>query len=323
VANHSSSKKIIFTAVTIFFLLLLIVSAELCLRHFFSKRLMLHNDERNLVYQYDKEFGWFPIKNSEHMVVFNGHRIYIKHNTMGFRDHEHSINSDKPRIVFLGDSVVWGYSVNQSERFTDKLRNKMSDWDIYNLGVSGYGTDQEYILISKLFEYYKPTIVFLVYCNGTDQEDNLSNVRYGGYYKPYFIINRHNIELRGVPVPKSINYFFVKHKYLSRSFLIRLFMKVYYKYTTPSVINMTEDPTYLIIENMNNYIGNRGAELIIGIQERYIDLEKYLKKKNIKFVNLDNSFYSDEYHWTPEGHTYVSNKIYDFLKNMGYLDISE
>ena len=79
----------------------------------FRDRLALHEDERNLTYRYDPELGWFPIANSKK--GFTGSRtIHIEHNSRGFRDVEHVVGA-KPRIIFLGDSFVWGYDVEQSE----------------------------------------------------------------------------------------------------------------------------------------------------------------------------------------------------------------
>src|SRR6266540_4873193 len=125
----------------------------------FRDYLVLHRDERNLTYRYDPELGWFPISNSKK--IFTGSRtIHVEHNSRGFRETNHVLDT-KPRIIFLGDSFVWGYDVEQNERFTDKLRDKLAGWSVYNLGVSGYGTDQEYLLLKRQYDFYRPQIVFL------------------------------------------------------------------------------------------------------------------------------------------------------------------
>ena len=109
---------------------------------------------------------------------------------------ERAIARDRPGILFLGDSYLWGYDVEAAERFTDKLQVRHPEWSIYNLGVSGYGTDQEYLLLNRYFDEYKPQVVFLLFCEETDHEDNRSNMRYGGYYKPYCTITGNRLELK-------------------------------------------------------------------------------------------------------------------------------
>ncbi|HWH77554.1 MAG TPA: hypothetical protein VNT76_09290, partial [Candidatus Binatus sp.] len=128
--------------------------ADISIGIFFRDRLVLHQDERNLTYRYDPKLGWFPIAHSKK--IFAGNRtIHVEHNSRGFRDIEHIIDT-RPRMMVLGDSFVWGYDVEQTERFTDKLRAQLTDWSIYNLGVSGYGTDQEYLLLKQQYDFYRP-----------------------------------------------------------------------------------------------------------------------------------------------------------------------
>ena len=136
-----------------------LVAAEYVLRSYFKDDLRLRADERNLAYRYDERLGWFPKEGTT--TSFKGsRRISVAHNRRGFRDIEHQVG-DASRILFLGDSFVWGYDVEQSERFTERLRTGFPDWPIYNLGISGYGTDQAFLLLIDQFDFYRPDIVFL------------------------------------------------------------------------------------------------------------------------------------------------------------------
>lgn len=295
-----------------------VLIAEIWVRIFFKGRLNVHKDERNLTYRYDSILGWFPIENSKKS--YKGSRsIDIEHNGRGFRDDEHLVGTN-PRIVFLGDSFVWGYDVNKSERFTEKLRTALPNWSIYNLGVSGYGTDQEYLLLKQHYDFYMPTIVFLIFCTSNDEIDNSYNKRYRGYYKPYFVTNGNNLELRGTPVPKSENYFFVNHNILAQSYLVRLLVKSFFKSTNPLYLKL-ENPTHEIIENIHEFVKNRGAQFIVGLQEQSPELEIFLTDKKIPYVNLSNPYIYPDHgrHWTPEGHTFVTERIYGVLKKGHYL----
>src|SRR5882762_6466773 len=175
-------------------LVLLLISLLICLgicesglRIFCRESLGRVEDEKTLTYRYDSELGWFPVPNTTKR--FTGSRtITVTHNSQGFRDFERApAPGDKPAIIFLGDSLVWGFDVEAQERFTDKLQAKHPEWSVYNFGVSGYGTDQEYLLLQKHFDEYHPKVVFLVICGDNDNEDNAWNIR-GGYYKPFYTL---------------------------------------------------------------------------------------------------------------------------------------
>jgi hypothetical protein len=309
----SLKKRYFRIAVLLFTLVLCILITEIWRRDVVDSLDVL--DERNLNYRCDSDLGWFPIENSTKS--FTGSRtINVKHNSRGFRDSEHIIET-KPRIIFLGDSFVWGYDVEKEERFTEKLRIKLPNWSIYNFGVSGYGTDQEYLLLKKHYDFYKPNIVFLVFYN--DDIDNSTNIRHGGYFKPYFMADGNKLKLGGTPVPKSENYFFGKHRILAQSYCVRFAVMLYLKCVNPPEVEL-KNPTLPILENMHKFLNDKGAQFIIGLGASNLELEKFLTSKNIPYVRLSNpyTYPGAGQHWTPEGHTFVSEQIYDFLMKGNY-----
>jgi hypothetical protein len=286
--------------------------AEVGLRLFFRDRFILFQDERKLLYKYDPELGWFPIPNSHDRLQAS--RVFsVEHNRQGFRGPE-AAPSNKPVIAFLGDSFVWGYDADAPERFTDKLQASHPEWTVYNLGVSGYGTDQEYLLLQKYFDVFKPKVVFLLFCVENDHLDNCSNVRYGGYYKPYCVVAGKRVQLEGVPVPKGERVWLVNHPGLARSFLVRLFARIYFELTAPPRLS-NPDPTGAILWDMRNYVHRKGAMLVMGLTMKDPKMEDFLRQVHIPYVEVDTKLRYKSYggHWTPEGHTYVSQKIEEFL----------
>ena len=93
-------------------------------------------DERSLAYRYDEQLGWFP-KVNDSLTYTGTRRIHISHNEMGFRDKPHAEHKTRPRLIFVGDSFVWGYDVEVEERFTDLLQARVASIEVLNLGVSG------------------------------------------------------------------------------------------------------------------------------------------------------------------------------------------
>lgn len=272
-------------------------------------------DERNLMYRHDPLLGWFPRPDSS----FVGQGDRISHNSRGFRDIEHRPDSRRG-IMVLGDSFVWGYEVDQDARFTDYLREKFSDVPVYNLGVSGYGTDQEYLLLQREFDFYHPAIVFLEFTTDNDPDDNATDMRYGTYFKPYFRAEGGGLRLCGVPVPRGFNYFVSGGSLLARSYLVRLAVKVYYQHVYPPPADFA-DPTGAIIHAMNDYVRARGAVLLVGLQQRSAKLERFLDDERIPHLDLANDLVFDDpgRHWTPAGHRLVAERIHQFIVTGGYL----
>jgi hypothetical protein len=101
--------------------------------------------------------------------------------------------STSPRMLVLGDSYVWGYGVDQERVFTDPNVHQ-SGKELINFGVSGYGTDQEYLFYLRegaLFEVDEVVLAFTPY---NDVENNLAPEQYDKL-KPYFTLSDHRLIL--------------------------------------------------------------------------------------------------------------------------------
>lgn len=297
-----------------------VVLAEGILRVFFHRMLAAEPDERSLLYRYHERLGWFPVPNSTNL--FTGSTtITTAHNHNGFRDRDH-IKSQKPRVLVLGDSFVWGYDVEAADRFTEKLQLRHPDWDIYNAGVSGYGTDQEFILLQQCFEEIQPAVVLLIFCSQTDHDDNSMNVRYGGYYKPYYVVGPGGqLELKGIPVPKFEKAFCAAHRGLCKSYLVRLVVRAYCRLKAPSALEL-DDPTAEILVAMRKYVIERGSLFAVGIESPYPPLKQLLEDCHVPCVDLVlGGTGPDRYrlfggHWTPKGHAFVSDRLDGVLTNL-------
>ena len=293
------------------------VLSEIFLRVFYKEELSLQKitcwDERNLFYQYDSSLGWFPVPDKKY--IAEASQIFkIKNNELGFRDSSYRESSGR-KIMFLGDSFTWGFDINEQDRFTDLLKQRLPDWQILNCGVSGYGTDQEYLLLKKYYDVFKPEIVFLTY-TWTDREDNITNTRYGNYYKPYFEINKSDgtLVLKGCPVPKSQNYYFSDYYDFYKSYLFRLISRLYFRIVQDEKIYVP-DPTQELILEINRFLKEKGCDLIIGFETQDNELMQVAFQNHIPYLLLENShvFKENGRHWTEQGNRFVSEEIFKFL----------
>jgi len=295
-------------------LLLSIALSELALRLFIPDEFSPIQEERSLLYQYHPTLGWFPKKNTTRRFTA-ARTITVTYNSHGFRSPEPETNN-RPGIMFLGDSFVWGFDVEASERFSDKLQARHPEWNIYNLGVSGYGTDQELLLLESYFDVYKPRAVVLVFCTDNDIEDNATNVRQGGYYKPFCTgFDSNGIIMKGIPVPRCYRAILADHKGLSHLFLTRLMVRAYCKFRNPPVFQANRNPTDLLLLAMRSYVVKKGAFFGVAMQELNEDFKQLLTNYQIPWVALrtKKKFPGFAGHWTPEGHTEVCDDMEKFL----------
>jgi hypothetical protein len=291
-----------------------LAAVELFLRVADFRELREGVSERSLSYRYDAELGWAPAPGSS-SIVANARTIHAQHNSLGLRDIEFSLDA-RPTIMFLGDSFVWGLDAEADERFTELLRTRISSHKIVAAGVSGYGTDQEYLLLQRLWPKIQPAVVVLIFCTQNDRLDNSTNIRYEGYQKPYFTIAPDgSLVQEGQPVPKS-RLQYIKEDWLVRHlWLARLVSAVYLKIRHP--VLFVPDPTERLVGKLRDFVQANGGKFLVGLQYRDPALMQYLQVNRIPFVTFDGAaFYPGDAagsHWTPDGHRLVAERILGLL----------
>jgi hypothetical protein len=301
------------------------ISGELLARLFWKQQLPSTADEKTLSYHYDPELGWYPIANSKGR--FTGSReISFQHNQDGFRDRSHGPKI-KPRIAFVGDSYVWGYDAEADERFTDKLQRLIPDWEVFNLGISGYATDQELLLARRWFEVYRPDLVVLVFSDNDTLENTLNSV-HGGYYKPYFEPEGDRLVLKGSPAPKGLQYYRMQHPWLAKSHLVQLLVYGILKKRHPSHVS-TVNPTLPLILQLKSYSETRGGRFVLAYVDEFNADKKraFAEKTKLDYLFLlDAPHLTTEYfypsqgnHWKPKGHDFACSRLYAFLTTNQFL----
>lgn len=297
--------------------LVTLAALEIVLRVVGPRELRDTLSETSLAYDFDAELGWMPVPGSVgSMTTFR--TTHYRHNSLGLRDEE--VGSDsKPTIVFLGDSFVWGLDSEADERFTDLLKPRIPDYRILAAGVSGFGTDQEYLLLKRIWPKVKPAVVVLVFCAQNDRQDNARRLYYFKYYKPYFATEPDgSLKLMGEPVPRSHLMYFRDHWLVHNLWLARLAVDGYIRLRHPQVI--VPDPSEKLVAKIREFVEGNGGKFMVGIQHHDEALARYLDAQKIPYVSLDGADFikpskenvSGE-HWTPEGQKDVADRMYGFL----------
>jgi lysophospholipase L1-like esterase len=268
------------------------------------------------VFRYDSELGWLPVAHST--AQFHGSRnIAIRHNSLGLRDVEH-VATQAPNVVFLGDSFVWGYDVEVQDRFTERLRKDLQGVRIVNAGIPGYGTDQEYLLLKRIWSATDPDVVVLMFCTNNDRDDNSTNKRYGGYLKPYLErIANGAWRFLGQPVPWSRYVYFSEDPLVRHLWLARAAMTGYVVTRHPKIY--VADPTERLLGMVRDLVESRGAKFLVGLQDHEPRIEAFLRAQGISFTIFDGAeiFHRDGNHWTPKGHALVADRLKSLFRATG------
>jgi hypothetical protein len=95
-------------------------------------------------------------------------------NAQGYRGREHPLAkpAGRTRVVMLGDSIAYGAGVKDDETFAALFESRNPRFDVVNLAVGGYGTDQELIRLEREGLRYGPDAVVLHFCLFSDFADN-------------------------------------------------------------------------------------------------------------------------------------------------------
>jgi len=105
----------------------------------------------------------------------------------------------RPRLVFFGDSFLYGWSVREEALLPFSTRTALAargiEAESYCLASSGYGTGQELLLLRRHAQRLRPDVVVLCLYTGNDLADNTlelagrTTVSTGAWVRPYFVLD--------------------------------------------------------------------------------------------------------------------------------------
>lgn len=331
--EFSNKKLILFTSVVLSILsIVILVVGELC------TRILVDDSPYKSKAIIDSEFGWITEANSryEYDVKDKGsnksRRVIYTTSTNGFRFWG-NINSDKPKIFFVGDSFVQSVEVDNNDTFYKLIADSL-DVELFAYGQAGYGTLQELMIIEKYIAEIDPDFLVLQTCSN-DFIDNSAEMEYNSNYKvglkrPYMQLDSSIVHR--LPIPRW-------QELMDKSQFLKLLRRKIFNLNT-SVEESTERKVNLLGRKYERYDTSiRVTEIIISklrsiikdipvivmsasIVEPYTtDLEKIMQRNEIDFVkdpaiSIDKLKWdgvvvnsSDGYHWNQRGHQAVANSL--------------
>jgi len=157
--------------------------------------------------QYDPVLGWTNIPEAKVKQRFgDNHYYYRTHNRKGLRslrEIPYDKQAGSKRILLIGDSFMWGYGVDDKDVISEVMQKRFgARVEIVNGAVSGYGTDQVLLWLTREGLRYHPDLVIFGYYPGNDIEEIATSNNHG-YLKPVFLLEGGMLVLQNVPVPDT------------------------------------------------------------------------------------------------------------------------
>ena len=101
------------------------------------------------IFEYHPLIGYKFIPDLKTRIQHEAGGYLLRTNNWGFRsEHDFTVEkkADTKRILFFGDSFTAGDGVSNKSRYTDLLGLSLPNTEIFNFGLPGSGTDQQFIL---------------------------------------------------------------------------------------------------------------------------------------------------------------------------------
>jgi len=267
----------------------------------------------------DPELGWRyrPLARARHRS--DDFDVTIAINAQGFRDEPFGAPTGRPRIVALGDSLTFGWGVEAEQGFTTRLE-ELTGAEVLNLGVSGYGTDQELLLWERVGRGLAPRVVLLTVC-ANDLEEISRPAAYGRY-KPYFELHEGALRLAGTPVPDP---WIPRWSNLARS-LWAWSVKRGTRPWDPAERPGAAALQCALIARLAEEVRSDGAHLLVVLDATASDVDclREIPRLDVQpaleaAARTGRVRFTTDPHWTALGHQVVAEAIAERLEQTGWL----
>gem|GEM_PF-1906027 len=245
-------------------------------------------------------------------------------NPQGFRDTKTFANlpakSDKTRVMVLGDSFMFGVGLEADEALPGLLQADLpNNYEVYSLGVPGWGIDQMYLAYQDYKAVIEPDIVILAFI-----DDDVMRVLEAyrireRLNKPSFTVAKGQLVLR-TPASKATLYF---NEIIGKSvFLSYILREVYAVTEAKPVINY-------VFADIDQDIRSRGGRLVViriptpkqdeaiqVLRRRLINYDKMLESTEATYLELTQEL-TQHPNWETELHFPDDHPSPDHLNKPG------
>lgn len=297
-------------------------------------------------------FGHQHLPNSSYRVKKQCLDTHYEFNELGFRDKLQAKNSNKKRVLVLGDSFMEGVGVKEEERLSDLLEQETGLTHL-NFSMADKGTTQAYLIYDSIAKHFQhDAILWSIFPTNDLIDDDPGFGKTINGIKPCWSGKYPNYGLEFFPANapqekpnktwkrflKSYTYTYNALFYLKQSMQLKSTEQKEFPLT--GYFNYNSDQINRMIYSIQKLkIASKGKPISIICIPSTIDLDPKTKRNqenielilkqtcnslNIKFISLfdlfqeqenpvQNYYYDCDSHWNPEGHKLVNNYLMELI----------
>jgi len=277
--------------------------------------------------RFDKDLGWAYIPGLSKEIPF-GTRIRTVHfDDEGIRVSaaDTRLFKTRPSVLFVGCSVTMGHGLSYEESFVGQFGLLAGDsWQVVNLGVQGYGTDQSLLALKKFAPGFNTKVVVYTfigdhnYRNGSyDRRRLIPSIKVVGT-KPQFALDPAGVPyLAKKPLPLA-DY---RISYLRELVTMRWEDRIGSGPAYP--VNLT----LALIREMATYCRERNIRFVV-VNWRWSDAEvDWLRDLGVDVIDTlkdapagwENMTIPGDTHPDVSAGTYVARILYDYFRDRSLL----
>ena len=263
-------------------------------------------------------------------------------NAFGFRDKKYRKRKvNKTRIIFVGDSITYGWGVTLEESYHKQIErlldDKGYDVDVMGMGIPGYNTIQEYHLINETALDFKPDILILqISPNDFERTVSIKEYREG---ENLTLIPYHDYSIPFVIKKTKFTYFLMRNSHLFKFTNLKLYWfmnKRDSEYIPRDVFLLGEEDSLRYMGKIKKLLDKEGirfAAVIFPFQSRgdvdslaslYERIHQGLEKIQVPYIDLfdelntqrNGDIWIERLHPNEHGHRIASLAVLRFLEPM-------
>lgn len=135
--------------------------------------------------KFNSQTGWSYKPSISYYGIAKNVNYHFNEEAIRFEKPKREVDFSKPRIIFIGGSVAFGDHINFEDTYANQI-NEMLDnrFEVINLGVQGFGTDQSLEILRNYIDWLKPS--YVVYTFIPDHIDRNINYDRRQHLKCYY-----------------------------------------------------------------------------------------------------------------------------------------
>lgn len=165
------------------------------------------------LFEYHPVVGYRFVPNLKARVPHESGGYLVQANESGFRSNrafERARTEGKRRVLLFGDSFTAGDGVSNGRRYSEGVEARLTDVEVYNYGLSGTGTDQQYLVWKEFCADVEHDLVVIAVLVENVRRVTARYRRYQDadgrervYAKPFYALDGDQLTLHQVPPRKE------------------------------------------------------------------------------------------------------------------------